>query len=147
MPGCRNVQLICLTDLEQDYLNPFELSARVNKWVVRVAALAAAAPGGSHPRYRASTPASTQLAHGAARPVQVAEVAAQAVLTLFLVLSKHYALAALHIAFDLYLGHLVMDNKMHVDATDAFKQLPAQKRQRTIQLAVHVVSFMIVVYK
>jgi hypothetical protein len=77
----------------------------------------------------------------------VAEVVAQAVLTLFLLLSKHYALAALHVAFDLYLGHLLMEKRLSVDATDAFKQLPAQKRQRTIQLAFHVLSFMIVVYK
>ncbi len=72
---------------------------------------------------------------------------AQAVLSLFLLLSKHYMLAALHVAFDMYLGHLLMEKRLSVDATDAFKQLPAQKRQRTIQLAFHVLSFMVVVYK
>ena len=68
-------------------------------------------------------------------------------LTLFLFLSGHYALALLHVVFDMYLGHLLVEKRLTVDATDAFKQLPAQKRQRTIHITFCTLSFIVVLYK
>jgi hypothetical protein len=79
--------------------------------------------------------------------LQTVELIAQGVLTIFLFVSGHYVLALLHVAFDVYVGHLWMEKKLRVDATDAFKKLPAQKRQRMIQLAFYIVSFMFIIYK
>jgi hypothetical protein len=35
LPDPPGVQMICVTDLESDYINPFDFTTRMNTWVVR----------------------------------------------------------------------------------------------------------------
>ncbi len=71
----------------------------------------------------------------------------QGALALALLMSGNWFTGAANLAVLGYMVHLWAGNKVHLDATDVFRQLPQQKRQKLVQLACHVVLFMLVVYR
>lgn len=102
--------LICLTDLENDFINPFDLSTRLNAWVV---------------------------------PEYVLEI----FITVVLLMSGKWLLGGLHVLMSAYIMKLLVDKKLHVDPTEAFKQLPDLKRYRWVALGFHLLSFIFVIYR
>ncbi|GBF93642.1 hypothetical protein Rsub_06745 [Raphidocelis subcapitata] len=102
--------IMSLSDLENDFLNPYDLCGRLNRYVG-------------------------------------VEYAVQGALALSLLLSGNWFTGAAHLAVLGYMVHLWAGNKVYVDATDAFRQLPEQKRQRLVQLGAHTALFMVVVYR
>jgi hypothetical protein len=195
-----------LSDLENDFLNPYDLCNRLNRYVVRARARhrgprhhgGGAAPGATR---RQGTPlaaalrcvqarqgpgcgcarAPGTLASGGTRPParlparpparqpprqppppprplnstlppppprpQALEYGVQAGLALLLILSGNWLTGACHLALLGYMVHLWAGNKVFVDVTDVFRQLPDQKQQRLVQLGAHTALFMFVVYR
>lgn len=79
--------------------------------------------------------------------LQVHELAAQAAMAGLLLLSGNWLAGACHAGLLAYLLQLYSSGKLHVDTTDAFRQLPQQKKQRFILLGAHLLLFIIVVYR
>ncbi|KAF6254970.1 hypothetical protein COO60DRAFT_1537822 [Scenedesmus sp. NREL 46B-D3] len=77
----------------------------------------------------------------------VHEIAAQAFMAGMLLLSLNWFGGACHAAVLAYMLHLHGSRLLHVDTTDAFRQLPQQKKQRFILLGVHLLLFVLVVYR
>lgn len=102
--------IMSLSDLENDFLNPFDLCSRLNCYV--------------------------GLEYGV-----------QAVLTLTLLLSGKWLTGIVNLAVLGYMVHLWAGGKVYVDTTDAFRQLPQQKRQKLVQLGAHTALFMLIVYR
>eukprot|EP00878_Enallax_costatus_P006911 GHUV01007241.1.p1 GENE.GHUV01007241.1~~GHUV01007241.1.p1 ORF type:complete len:160 (+),score=24.68 GHUV01007241.1:253-732(+) len=102
--------IVCLTDLENDFINPFDLSAKMNRFVVH-------------------------------------ELVAQGSIAGLLLLSGNWLAGACHAVLLAYLLQLYTSRKLHVDTTDAFRQLPQQKKQRFILLGAHLLLFIVVVYR
>ena len=75
------------------------------------------------------------------------EIAAQAFMAGMLLLSLNWFGGACHAAVLAYMLHLHGSRLLHVDTTDAFRQLPQQKKQRFIMLGVHLLLFVLVVYR
>lgn len=75
------------------------------------------------------------------------EYGVQGTLALTLLLSGNWFSGFCHLAILGYMVHLWAGGKVYVDTTDAFRQLPQQKRQRLVQLGAHTVLFMLVVYR
>jgi hypothetical protein len=69
------------------------------------------------------------------------------VLAAILLLSGNWFSGACHAAVLGYMAHLYSSGRMHIDTTDAFRQLPQQKLQRGILLGAHLVLFVLVVYR
>jgi hypothetical protein len=163
-------QLMSLSDLENDFLNPYDLCNRLNRFVVRrrartarragaalgrrwgaaagpAAAGPAAAGAGRDPSGRELPPPTRALSPPPTPRTQGLEYGAQAALALMLVLSGNWFAGACHLAILGYMVHLWAGNKVYVDATDVFRQLPDQKRQKLALLGGHTVLFMLVVYR
>lgn len=102
--------IMSLSDLENDFINPFDLCSRLNRFVG-------------------------------------AEYAVQGALTLALLLSGNWFVGAAHVALLGYMVHLWAGNLVYVDTTEAFRQLPRQKRQKLVLLGTHTALFMVVVYR
>jgi hypothetical protein len=64
-----------------------------------------------------------------------------------LLLSGNWLSGAAHAALLLYMLQLHSGGRMTVDTTDAFRQLPQQKKQRGVMLGVHLALFVLVVYR
>ena len=79
--------------------------------------------------------------------VQVHELAVQGAMAALLLLSGNWFTGVLHAALLAYMVHLYSTGRMHIDTTDAFRQLPQQKVQRGILLGSHLVLFVLVVYR
>lgn len=71
----------------------------------------------------------------------------QALLALTLTLARKWLAAAAHLTLLAYMAHLWAAGAVRVAPTDAFRQLPRQKRQRLLQLGAHTALFMLVVYR
>ncbi|KAF8058833.1 L-lactate permease [Scenedesmus sp. PABB004] len=102
--------LVCLTDLENDFINPYDLSSKMNRFVVH-------------------------------------ELAAQGALAALLVLSGNWLAGGAHAALLAYMLRLHAGRGLTVDTTDAFRQLPQQKRQRFVLLSAHLALFVLVVFR
>ncbi|KAI8467108.1 MAG: cornichon protein-domain-containing protein [Monoraphidium minutum] len=102
--------IMSLSDLENDFLNPYDLCSRLNRFVA-------------------------------------VEYGVQGGLALILLLSGNWFTGACHLALLGYMVHLWAGGRVYVDTTDAFRQLPQQKRQKLVLLAAHTVLFMLVVYR
>eukprot|EP00775_Hariotina_reticulata_P011959 gene11959-12102_t len=102
--------IVCLTDLENDYINPYDLSSKMNRFVVH-------------------------------------ELITQAVIAALLLLSGNWFTGVCHAAVLVYMLHLHNSRLFYVDTTDAFRQLPQQKKQRFVLLAAHLLLFIVVVYR
>eukprot|EP00882_Tetradesmus_deserticola_P023722 GHRQ01025831.1.p2 GENE.GHRQ01025831.1~~GHRQ01025831.1.p2 ORF type:complete len:128 (+),score=56.73 GHRQ01025831.1:347-730(+) len=102
--------IVCLTDLQDDIINPFDLSTKLNRFVMH-------------------------------------EIIAQGCMAGMLLLSGNLLCGACHAAVLGYLLHLHSHRLLHVHTTDAFRQLPQQKKQRIILLAAHLLLFVVVVYR
>uniref|UniRef100_A0A383VZH0 Uncharacterized protein n=1 Tax=Tetradesmus obliquus TaxID=3088 RepID=A0A383VZH0_TETOB len=102
--------IVCLTDLENDFINPFDLSSKMNRFVTH-------------------------------------ELVAHAVMAALLLLSGNWFSGACLAAVLAYMLHLHTHRLLHVDTTDAFRQLPQQKKQRFILLGAHLLLFVLVVYR
>lgn len=102
--------LICLSDLENDFINPYDLCTKLNRWVV--------------PEY-----------------------ALQTAITCLVCLSLKYFIGSAELAMLVYLLKFWFSKQQYIDATDAFKQLPAQKRKRTIILVFHLACFVFITYR
>lgn len=79
--------------------------------------------------------------------LQIHELAVQAFIAALLLLSGNWFAGACHAGILAYLLQLYSSRRLHVDTTDAFRQLPQQKKQRFILLGSHLVLFVIVVYR
>jgi Tfp pilus assembly protein PilN len=79
--------------------------------------------------------------------LQVHEIAVQGFMAGMLLLSGNWFCAACHAAVLAYMLHLHGNRLLHVDTTDAFRQLPQQKKQRFILLGAHLLLFVLVVYR
>ena len=133
-----------LSDLENDFINPFVVRAQLGcslKHSLRRGRAQATAAAASLPVPPSNNPPSR------ANPAQAVEYGVQAVLALLLLLSGNWLCGAAHLGLLFYMVHLWAGNKVYVDTTDVFRQLPAQKHQRLVLLAAHVVLFMLVVYR
>lgn len=64
-----------------------------------------------------------------------------------LLLSGNWFTGVCHAALLAYMLHLHSSGRMHIDTTDAFRQLPQQKVQRGIMLGAHLALFVLVVYR
>lgn len=102
--------LIILSDLENDFINPYDLSTKLNRWVV--------------PEY-----------------------ALQIAITLVCCLSLKYFTGVAQLCMLAYLVKFWIARQQYIDATDAFKQLPAQKKKRTIILVFHLCLFVFITYR
>lgn len=71
----------------------------------------------------------------------------QGALALTLLLSGKWLAGLGHLALLAYMVHLWAGNKVYIDTTDAFRQLPALKTQRLAMLAAHTALFMLIVYR
>ncbi|MEW5302864.1 MAG: hypothetical protein WDW36_005605 [Sanguina aurantia] len=107
----RNIYaIVCFSDLESDFINPFELTSRLNRFVVL-------------------------------------EYSGQAAITLAMLLSGEWILAALHGALLLYFLNLVRTRQYLIDTTDVFKQLPIQKKRRLAVFVFYAVLFVFTAYR
>jgi hypothetical protein len=79
--------------------------------------------------------------------VQVHELAVQGIMAALLLLSGNWFTGICHAALLAYMVQLYTTKRIYVDTTDAFRQLPQQKLQRGIMLGVHLVLFVVVVYR
>eukprot|EP00878_Enallax_costatus_P036309 GHUV01040757.1.p1 GENE.GHUV01040757.1~~GHUV01040757.1.p1 ORF type:complete len:122 (-),score=21.44 GHUV01040757.1:108-473(-) len=79
--------------------------------------------------------------------LQVHELVAQGSIAGLLLLSGNWLAGACHAVLLAYLLQLYTSRKLHVDTTDAFRQLPQQKKQRFILLGAHLLLFIVVVYR
>lgn len=103
-------QLIKISDLENDFINPHDFGSSYNASVLP-------------------------------------EFGLQATLTLLMLLSGRWVLAALHLAILGYNVRLVFLQNHLIDVTEAFRQLPQEKKRRFIKLGLYVFIFIIVIYK
>lgn len=78
---------------------------------------------------------------------QTHELVAHAVMAALLLLSGNWFCGACLAAVLAYMLHLHTHRLLHVDTTDAFRQLPQQKKQRFILLGAHLLLFVLVVYR
>lgn len=110
MVGRTMFALISLSDLENDFINPYDLSSRLNRFVIL-------------------------------------EYVAQCVIVVTLLLSGKWFCGALHIGMLAYMVHSLVKRQHVVDATDVFKQLPAQKKKRFIMFGFFLATLVIVMYR
>lgn len=75
------------------------------------------------------------------------EVVTQAFMAGMTLLSGNWFCGACHAAVLAYMLQLHSSRLLHVDTTDAFRQLPQQKKQRFILLGAHLLLFVLVVYR
>jgi H+/gluconate symporter-like permease len=80
-------------------------------------------------------------------PTQIPEYGAQAALTALLLLSGNWLSGLVNLAACAYLAHLWLARAIYVDTTEAFRQLPQQKRQRFILLGAALLLFVLAVYR
>lgn len=64
-----------------------------------------------------------------------------------LLLSGNWFTGVCHVAVLAYMLQLYSSRLIYVDTTDAFRQLPQQKKQRFILLGAHLLLFVLVVYR
>lgn len=79
--------------------------------------------------------------------LQMHELVAQALLAGMLLLSGNWLTGACHTAILGYFLHLYTSKRLQVDTTEAFRQLPQQKKQRFALLGSHLLLFVMVVYR
>jgi len=89
----------------------------------------------------------THLLFHDTRAPQGVEYAVQAALSLTLLLSGNWFCGAADLAVLGYMVHLWAGNRVLLDVTDVFRQLPAQKRQKLVLLGAHTALFMLVIYR
>jgi hypothetical protein len=143
------MQLISLSDLENDFINPYDLSSRLNRFVVSFVCAAGSQPhtrtSGSEPAHRATTYRCDVLCYP--HTVQILEYVAQCVIVVTLLLSGKWFCGALHVCMLAYMLHSLVKRQHVVDATDVFKQLPAQKKKRYIMFGFFLATLVIVMYR
>ena len=74
------------------------------------------------------------------------EYAGQAALTLVLLASRNWLVAAVQVGVSAYLVHLYLRKRVYLHAADAFKQLPSFKKTRTWVFGIQCACFLIVTY-
>ena len=79
--------------------------------------------------------------------VQMVELVSEAICAALLLLSGKWFVGLLQLGLLVYMSKLYASRKLFVDTTDAFRQLPEQKKQRFIFLGVHLTLFIVVVYR
>jgi len=155
------LQIVCLTDLENDYINPYDLSSKMNRFVVGVVfwqqsgcsskATTAACKCTAELSVREHWPAYMTtvfiLSFFGIGVIQVHELITQAVIAALLLVSRNWFTGICHAAVLVYMLHLHNNRHFYVDTTDAFRQLPQQKKQRFVLLAAHLLLFIVVVYR
>eukprot|EP00879_Flechtneria_rotunda_P014973 GHRR01015643.1.p2 GENE.GHRR01015643.1~~GHRR01015643.1.p2 ORF type:complete len:130 (+),score=24.06 GHRR01015643.1:137-526(+) len=75
------------------------------------------------------------------------ELVAQGCLAGLLVLSGKWFAGLCHAGLLAYMLQLCSTRQMYVEITDAFRQLPQQKKQRLIMLGAHLLLFVVIVYR
>jgi hypothetical protein len=78
---------------------------------------------------------------------QMVELVSEAICTALLLLSGKWFVGLMQLGLLAYMSRLYANRKLFVDTTDAFRQLPEQKKQRFILLGVHLTLFVIVIYR
>ena len=140
-------QLILLSDLENDFINPHDAAHNTNAWVVRFpptpwartvhvfAVNARLVPTGM-----------TQLSCDRCI-VQMPEYGIQAALVLAMLLSGRWVVLCFHLPVLAYHVRTFALNDYKTDVTEIFRQLPRERRKRIIKLAVYMGGFVFIVYK
>jgi len=100
-------QLLCLSDLEQDFINPYDLSKKLNGFVVGGAQGAARLVPGSQHREGPARPGAPQ-SHTLTRtprsqPLQKLEYGVQLLLTSVLVLGGRWVIGLMHVGLSAYM--------------------------------------------
>ncbi|GFR39746.1 hypothetical protein Agub_g229 [Astrephomene gubernaculifera] len=102
--------LVSLSDLENDFINPYDLTLRLNRFVAL-------------------------------------EYGAQVLLTAALLLSGKWFIGCLQLVMLGFLLHGWSSRQHVVDATDVFRQLPAQKKRRLIMFGGFLIFFILITYR
>ena len=124
------------------------MSSRVNKWVVRFFVWRRRSPSRSPPRAAAAAAIShTHDTVPTNTTEQIPEYGVQAALTALLLLSGNWFSGLVNLALCAYLAHLWLSRAIYVDTTEAFRQLPQQKRQRFVLLGAALGLFVLAVYR
>jgi len=108
--ACLMHALVCLSDLENDFVNPHDSCKRVNAIV----------------RY---------------------EVAAQAALLGFYLLAGFWLLALLQLPITLFHARCYYRRELMMDVTEAFRELPREKRQRLVKLGYYLLCLLFVILR
>lgn len=75
------------------------------------------------------------------------ELCLQALATALLLLSRNWFAAVAEALLLGYSLHLYLSGKIFIDTPEAFRQLPAQKKQRLIMLGGSLAMFVFIVYR
>ena len=89
----------------------------------------------------------TQRLNSLAIALQILEYVAQCIIVVTLLLAGKWFCGALHIGMLAYMVHSLVKRQHVVDATDVFKQLPAQKKKRFIMFGFFLATLVIVMYR
>ena len=137
------MQLISLSDLENDFINPHDASSQINAWVVRTVML-------MHAQVAAHCCLDALLSHGLRTlriRAQMPEYGIQAALVLTMLLSRRWVVLLIHLPVLAYHVRTFALDAYKTDVTEIFRQLPRERRIRIIKLAIYMGGFVFIVYK
>lgn len=141
------MQLIILSDLENDFINPHDSSASLNTWVVCAAPLSymLSAPRNIRvaPRMR-FVKLILEVTHAV---VQMPEYIAQAALTALLLFTGKWLSGLVMLVLVAWNVRTYLRDEHKVDVTEVFRQIPREKNIRIVKLIFYLVGFVYFIYR